>query len=187
MKQGTKILLGILAVVIVIGVFIAGTYNGLVSAKTSVDQQYANIDIQLQRRSDLIPNLVNTVKGFNVHETEIINSVTEARAKLAGTSNTQDRIEAESELSGALSRLLVVVENYPELKSNENFQQLMYELEGTENRISVARFDYNGAVTSYNQKIKSFPTNIFASMFGYQEEPLFKADEAAKAVPKVEF
>lgn len=177
----------ILAVVALLVVFGFSSYNGLVGANEAVNGKWSQIENQLQRRSDLIPNLVNTVKGFAAQEKEIIQSVSDARAKLAGAAGPAAKAEANGELNGALSRLLVVVENYPQLKSDANFRQLMDELSGTENRIAVARQDYNNAVQSFNTKIRSFPTNMLAGMMGFSAKEYFRADEGAKQVPQVQF
>ena len=141
----------------------------------------------MQRRADLIPNLVNTVKGYANQEKEIINTVTTAREKLVGANSVTAKAEADQELTNALSRLLVVVENYPELKSSQNFIQLSDELAGTENRIATARRDYNEAVKTYNLKIKKFPSNVMANMFGFGEKQYFEASEESKNVPNVQF
>lgn len=187
MKKGTIIIIAIVAIIlIIIGVF-AGTYNGMVSKAETVDNKFSDIDVMLQRRVDLIPNLVNTVKGFAAHETEVINSVTDARAKLAGASTVEEKAAADGELTSALNRLLVVVENYPDLKASENFIQLSDELAGTENRISVARRDYNDSVKDYNASIKKFPNNMLAGMFGFESKAYFEASEGANEVPTVEF
>jgi len=178
----------IVGVIIIILVFnIIGSYNNLVSLSEDVETKLSQIDNQLQRRNDLIPNLVETVKGFAAHEEEIIQSVTEARSKLAGASSLDETIEADAELTSALSRLLVVVENYPELKADANFRQLADDLSGTENRIAVARQDYNEAARRYNSAIRRFPANIIANMFGFERVEYFKAQEDAKDVPKVDF
>ena len=178
----------IVGVIIIILVFnIIGSYNNLVSLSEDVETKLSQIDNQLQRRNDLIPNLVETVKGFAAHEEEIIQSVTEARSKLAGASSLDETIEADAELASALSRLLVVVENYPELKADANFRQLADDLSGTENRIAVARQDYNEAARRYNSAIRRFPANIIANMFGFERVEYFKAQEDAKDVPKVDF
>ena len=177
----------ILIVVALLAVFGFSSYNGLVGANESVNGKWSQIENQLQRRSDLIPNLVNTVKGFAAQEQQIIQSVADARSKLAGANGPAAKAQANGELSGALSRLLVVVENYPQLKSDVNFRQLMDELAGTENRIAVARQDYNNAVQGFNTQIRSFPTNIFAGMMGFGAKEYFKADEGAKQVPQVKF
>jgi LemA protein len=187
MKRGLKTLLIILLVIIVIAFPIISGYNNLVSLDQKVDQASSNIDTNLQRRSDLIPNLVNTVKGYATHEEEIFTDIAEARSKLAGATNVSEQADADSDLSNALSRLLVVVEQYPDLKANQNFIALSDELAGTENRIAIARQDYNTVATEYNTKTRKFPTNILASMFNFDEKPLYKADEGASEVPEVNF
>lgn len=187
MKKSVIITIIIIAVVILIGGALASSYNGLVRKAEGVDNAFSNIDTNLQRRADLIPNLVNTVKGFASHETEIMKQVTDARAKLAGATTVEDKANANGELTSALNRLMVVVENYPDLKSSANFTQLADELAGTENRISIARKDYNDSVKEYNLQIKKFPTNMIAGMFGFEEKQYFTASENANQVPNVEF
>lgn len=187
MKNNMKIFLPIIIIVIVIAVFLIGNYNHLTTLQQKVNASESNIDTQLQRRSDLIPNLVNTVKGYASQEKEIFTEVANARAKLAGATNISEQAAADSELSSALSRLLVVVEKYPDLKSNQNFLDLSVQLEGTENRIAIARQDYNNAVTEYNTKRLRFPTNITASLFGFDEKPFYKASAGATEVPSVDF
>ncbi|WP_374725441.1 LemA family protein [Neobacillus drentensis] len=177
----------IVAVIVIFGAMIISSYNSFVNVEENVDQSYAQIENQLQRRLDLIPNLVNTVKGFASHEKEVIASISDARARLAGANTPNEQATANSELSGALSRLLVVVENYPDLKANQQFTQLMDELAGTENRISVARKDYNDQVAVYNKKIKSFPGAMIAGITGFDEKEYFKADPSAQEAPKVDF
>ena len=187
-KSGSRtVIIVIAAIVVVLAVVGITQYNSLVGISESVDSQRANIDTVLQRRMDLIPNLVNTVKGYTEHEKEVIQSVSDARSKLSGAGTMEEKAAADNELSGALSRLLMVVENYPDLKADEQFQNLSDELAGTENRIAVARKDYNDAVKTYNQKIKRFPTNIFAGMFGYEKADYFQADEGATEAPEVSF
>ncbi len=178
------IIIGVLVVVVIAGI---GTYNGLVSKSEAVNSKFATIENYLQRRGDLIPNVVNSVKGYAKQELDVINAVTDARAKLSGASTMSEKAEADAELSNAISRLLVVVENYPELKSDRVFMQLIDELAGTENRIATARKDYNDAVERYNASIKKFPNNIFAGMFGLEAKEYFKASEGSKVVPNVEF
>ncbi|TQR06763.1 LemA family protein [Psychrobacillus soli] len=186
-----KKLLVPLVIIIVIIAIIAGiffsSYNGFVNAEEDVNNAYAQVENQLQRRLDLIPNLVNTVKGFASHEKEVLGNIADARTKLAGARTPEDQAAANDELSGALSRLLVVVENYPNLKADANFRQLMDELAGTENRLSVARQDYNTVVSSYNKKVKRMPGSIVASIFGFDEKEYFKADAAAQDAPVVDF
>ena len=187
MKSGTKWLIGILVVIAIIVIWLIGLYNGLVTAQQEVDTAGANIQTQLQRRSDLIPNLVNTVKGYASQEKDIFTDIANARTQLAGANNLTEQAAADSALSSALSRLLVIVENYPELKSNQNFQDLSVQLEGTENRIAIARQDYNAAVTRYNTKRRRFPTNIVSNLFGFDARPFFEASAGAEKVPTVDF
>ena len=187
MKNSLKTALIVIAIIAVIAIPFIGGYNKLVTLEQRVNTSQSNIDTQLQRRSDLIPNLVNTVKGYASQEKDIFTDIANARSKLAGASNVTDQANADSDLSNALSRLLVVVERYPELKSNQNFKDLSVQLEGTENRIAIARQDYNTAVTEYNTKRKRFPSNITASIFGFEERPLYKASEGASQVPSVDF
>lgn len=187
MKKGTKVLIAVLVVIAILVFPIISSYNNLVSLEQFVSTSESNIDTQLQRRSDLIPNLVNTVKGYASQEKDIFTDIANARSKLSGAANISEQANADSQLSNALSRLLVVVERYPDLKSNQNFQDLSIQLEGTENRIAVARQDYNTAVTNYNTKRRRFPTNIIASLFGFQEKPLYKASDGASEVPSVDF
>ena len=178
----------VLGLIVILGLTSIGSYNKLVSLKENVDSKYSDIDVQLQRRCDLIPNLVNTVKGFTDHESSVLASISDSRAKLAGASSISEKAEANQELSNSLSRLLVVAENYPNLKADSQFTALMDNLEGTENRLAVARKDYNAAVESYNKAVRSFPTVIFASMFGFETAQRFEASEQAKTTtPTVDF
>ena len=177
----------ILGVIIVLAIIIAIMYNSLVTLKQRTQNAWSQIDVQLQRRFDLIPNLVNTVKGYTNHETEVIDKVTSARTKYLNASSTDEKIAANNEISQALSNLLVVIENYPDLKSSSNYTQLADELSGTENRIAVARRDYNEAVKTYNVSIKKFPKNILANMFGFDAATYFEASESSKDVPNVSF
>ncbi len=188
MKKGLLITLGVIIVIIVIiGGSLMGAYNGLVGERENVTAKLKNIDTDLQRRADLIPNLVSTVKGFAEQEKTIMANITDARAKLSGATTPATKAAANDELSGALSRLLVVVEAYPNLKSDANFRQLMDELAGTENRIKVSRVDYNNAVQLYDTHIKTFPTSILAGMFGFEQAEYFEASESSKEVPNVDF
>ena len=183
----SKSLLGIVAAIVIVVGMIFRSYNGLVSMNENVTGKWAQVENQLQRRNDLIPNLVNTVKGYANHETEVFKQVSDARAKLGGAKTVAETSAANNEMNTALSRLLMVAENYPELKSNTNFIQLQDELAGTENRIAVARKDYNDAVQVYNAKIKSLPASLYAGAFGFTARDYFKADETAQKVPQVKF
>ena len=191
MDSKKKTLIIVLAVIVFLAIaaysFFAGNYNKFVSLDTTVKNSWAQVENQLQRRFDLIPNLVETVKGYAKQEKDVMIGVTEARAKVGGAGTVPDKIAANNQLSGALSRLMVVVEKYPDLKSNQNFMHLQDELAGTENRIAVERMRYNEAVRIYNQAIKSFPANLLAGMYGYKEAAFFKVEEAAKVAPKVKF
>lgn len=189
MKQGaiSVALIVVIAIIAVLAIVGIGSYNGIVSADQNVKTQLGQIDTALQRRADLIPNLVNTVKGYAAHESEIFEQVTEARSKLLNATSIEDKSAANSELNQSLGRLLAIAESYPDLKASENFIQLQDELAGTENRINTARRDYNDAVKAYNTKIKQFPGNIFAGFGGFSEASYFEADENAKNVPVVDF
>ena len=186
-KKGIIVIAVIVAVVLLLGIFLISTNNNLVSMETEVDAAFANIDTNLQRRADLIPNLVNTVKGYAAHEQEALDSVTAARAQLAGATTVEEKAEADSALTAALNNLLVIVENYPDLKASANFTQLSDELAGTENRIAVARRDYNDAVQEYNAAIRKFPGNLIAGLFGFEKRDYFEASAGAQDVPSVEF
>lgn len=177
----------VLAVLVLLGISAIGSYNNLVQLNESINGKWSQVDVQLQRRADLIPNLVATVKGYATHEQEILNNLADARSKLVGAQGVADKAAANEELSSTLSRLLVIVENYPTLKADANFRQLQDELAGTENRIAVARKDYNDAVQIYNAKIKTFPNSIWAGMLGFSPRDYFQADESAKTVPQVKF
>jgi LemA protein len=191
MTKGSKVALIIVIVVVVVllGLYtsIKSTYNSLIALEEGVNVSWAQVENQLQRRMDLIPNYVETVKGYAQQEREVFIRVTEARAKVAGARSIPEKIETNNALSSALSRLLVVVERYPDLKSNENFMRLQDELAGTENRIAVERRRFNEAVRAYNVRIRSFPTNILAGLFGFDRVPFFEAPETAKEPPKVKF
>jgi LemA protein len=174
----------VVALLLVMGI---SGYNSLVSMNENVNGKWAQVENQLQRRADLIPNLVSTVQGMAAQERAVIQSVADARAKLAGAQGPAAKAEANDQLSGALSRLLVVVENYPTIKSDKSFLGLQDELAGTENRLAVARKDYNDAVQGFNAKIQSFPSVLYARMLGFSPKEYFRAAEGAKQVPQVKF
>ena len=177
----------IVGIILLLVVMFSSTYNGLVSKEEEVEGKLADISVQLERRADLIPNLVSTVKGYTSHEQNIIDSVTKARENLVNADDAEEMAEANQQWTAALNNLFVIVENYPELKSNTNFIQLQDELAGTENRIAVARSDYNDVVKDYNKTIKSFPKNILAGMFGFEKAEYFEADADANDAPVVDF
>jgi LemA protein len=188
MKKGLLIALGLIVLIaLIIGFWLKGTYNGLVSGDEGVKAAWAQVENQLQRRFDLIPNLVETVKGYASHESETLEAVTNARARVGGASTVPEKIEANEQLGNALSRLLLVVENYPNLKADQSFLRLQDELSGTENRIAVERMRYNETVKNYNIRIRSFPTVLLAGVFGFEKAKLFEAPEAAQQAPKVSF
>jgi LemA protein len=184
MKNLAIIPLVLAAILVFCGI---GLYNSVKSAKIEVDSQYGQVENQIQRRADLIPNLVNTVKGYMQYEEKVLTEVTAARAKVARATSPEDMAAADQELTGALGRLLAVAENYPTLKSDAHFTELMREIAGSENRIAVARRDYNNAIREYNLTVSTFPGNILAGMMGYSPLPPFAADEAAHNVPQVAF
>ncbi|PKM63058.1 MAG: LemA family protein [Firmicutes bacterium HGW-Firmicutes-21] len=189
MKTGTKVLIAIAVVIIIIAGSIISGYNGLVSRSEKVNTASSQIDNQLQRRNDLIPNLVATVKQYSQHETEIINKITEARAKLAGANTMPEIAEADNELNiavnNAIGRLLALAEDNPEIKANQSFIILQDELAGTENRIATARRGYNEAARDYNTRIRRFPTNILAGMFDFEKVDYFEASEGSKQNPNL--
>ena len=179
-----------------IALWAANVYNGFISAEEQVDAAWAQVENQYQRRSDLVPNLVATVKGYAAHEQETLEGVTDARARatqitIDPANATPDQLaayqKAQGELSQALGRLLAVAENYPELKANENFRDLQAQLEGTENRIAIARQEFNEEARAYNTLIRRFPNNIVAGIAGFEKKPYFEAEEGANKAPKVEF
>lgn len=189
-----------LLIILVIGLFIyssiKGSYNGMVQKSESVNTQWANVENVYQRRADLIPNLVSTVKGYAEHEKETFTQVIEARSKATNVNINAENLNAETlsrfqnaqgQLGSALSRLMVVMERYPDLKANQNFMDLQAQLEGTENRITTERRKFNETARDYNTFIKMFPKNILANMFGFDNKPYFKAQEGANQAPKVEF
>jgi len=194
---GLSIVGGVLLFIVILIMWGVGIYNNLVTLNESVNQGWSQVENQYQRRADLIPNLVSTVKGYATFEKSVLTEVTEARASVGGIKVTKDILDdpesfqkfqaAQGQLSGALSRLLVTVENYPDLKANENFLQLQAQLEGTENRIAVERRKFNETVQSYNTAIKRFPNAVFANMFGFMDKQYFKAAAGSETAPKVDF
>lgn len=185
MKKGLAAILVVLVIIAALVLPVISSYNSLVAAQTDAESAFANIDVQLQRRADLIPNLVSTAKGFAEHETEIFTALADARAALAGATTIDEKVSADNQITSGLNRLLALTENYPELKSSEQFLALQDELAGTENRISVSRKDYNDSVTRYNRKLRSFPTNLIAGMFGFEKMPLFEAAAGSQKTPDV--
>lgn len=182
------LLLVILGVLIVLGLWFVVIYNGLVTLKVRTDEAWSDIDVQLKRRYDLIPNLINTVKGYATHERELFEKVTQARANAINAHNTQEKVQAENILSGTLKTLFAVAENYPQLKANENFLELQRELSDTENKIQAARRFYNGNVRDLNTKILVFPDSIVASILNIQKREFFEIEEQAeKEKPEVKF
>ena len=196
MKKGLIVIIVIAVVALGIFMWVKGTYNGLVTKQEGVESAWSQVENVYQRRSDLVPNLVATVKGYAAHEKETLEGVVSARAK--ATQMTVDPTEldeaslkkfqeAQGELGNAIGRLLMITENYPELKANENFLQLQAQLEGTENRITVERQKFNETAKAYNTEVRKFPANIIAGMFGFERKPYFEAKEGADEAPKVEF
>lgn len=182
MNKTLAIILGAIALLVL---FLFGSYNGLVRQNTAVDGQWAQVETQYQRRFDLIPNLVSSTQGFLKQEKSIFVDIANARTKYAGSKSVDEKVASSSQLDGALGRLLLIVENYPNLKSNETVAGLMAELSGTENRISVERRRFNELVQGYNISIKTVPTNIIAGLFGFKERAFFKSETGAEQVPKV--
>lgn len=187
--KGLLIVVGVLVVIgVVFGGQLMGSRNQLVTEKNDIDARWAQVENDMKRRADLIPNLVETVKGYAKQEQTVIGEVTSARSALLGARTKEDAINANNQLSGAIGRLLVLQENYPQLKSNENFLRLQDELAGTENRIAVDRRDYNEAIRKYNTDVELFPRNIAAAVFGYhRDDAYFKTTEEEKKVPQVKF
>ena len=185
-----------IGVVAVVAIFFYATYNGFVNREEGLKSAWSNVETQYQRRADLIPNLVNTVKGYAAHETQTLNEVTEARARatsinLSADDLTPERLaqfqRAQAEVRSALGRLIAVSESYPDLKANQNFLELQAQLEGTENRISVARKEFNEVAKTYNVAVRRFPANLVARMFGFGQKPYFESAEGAAAAPQVTF
>ncbi len=187
MKKGSIIGLVVLGVFLILVFVCIGSYNSMNVKRENVDTKSADIDVYLERRADLIPNLVSTVKGYMAHEESIISNITEARENLLSANTMSEKASANEELSNAISALFVVVENYPDLKANTNFINLQDELAGTENRIATARKDYNDAVKEYNSYIIKFPNSVIASIFNFEKADYFKADSSKTDVPSVEF
>lgn len=188
--------IAVIAVVVIVGIFFYSTYNGFVTKDEAVKTAWSNVETQYQRRADLIPNLVNTVKGYAEHEKSTFDEVVEARAKALSFNISSDDLtpekmaefqRAQSQVGSALGRLIAVAENYPDLKANQNFLELQAQLEGTENRIAVARKEFNEVVNSYNVSIRRFPANIVAGMFGFEQKARFAAAEGADTAPVVAF
>ena len=184
------ILIG-LGIVVLIGLFLVGSivggYNSLVASNEEIDNSWAQVENQLQRRNDLVPNLVETVKGIMEQEQEVFGAIADARARMAGAQSPEETMAAGNMMTSALGRLFVVVENYPQLRSSENFLKLQDELAGTENRISVERRRYNETVRNFNVQVKTFPTVLYASAIGFSEREFFEAEEGAEEVPQVQF
>ncbi len=183
--MGAMIFLGI---IVVVAIVLVGMYNSLVQLRNRVKNAWSQIDVQLKRRHDLIPNLVETAKGYMTHERETLTAITDARSRAMGAGTVQDKGAAEAQLSAAVSRFMVTVENYPDLKANQNFLSLQEELTSTENKISFARQAYNDAVLFFNNKIEMFPSNIIASMFSFRPQEFFEIEEPTqREAPKVQF
>ncbi|PJA29773.1 MAG: hypothetical protein CO189_01410 [candidate division Zixibacteria bacterium CG_4_9_14_3_um_filter_46_8] len=181
-------ILVLLAIIVIFAFIVIGMYNALIRLRNQVDNAWSQIDVQLKRRHDLIPNLVETTRGYMKHERETFESITNARAKAMGAGTVGEKSAAEAELSGALSKFLLVVENYPDLKANQNFLALQEELTSTENKISFSRQGYNDQVLFYNNKIQMFPSNILAGMFNFLKREFFEIeDKGERQVPKVSF
>ena len=196
MKKGTVILISVVALVAIMALWVVSAYNQLVVAQESVTTEWANVESQYQRRADLIPNLVSTVKGYAAHEQETFEAVVSARAKATQMTVDADNLTpeklqeyqaAQGEVGAALGRLLMITENYPDLKANQNFMALQEQLEGTENRIQVARQKFNLTAKTYNTSIRRFPTNILAGMFGFDAKAYFEAEIGAEKAPEVKF
>jgi LemA protein len=176
----------IVGVLVILGIIIGATYNGMVDKRAQVDRSFADLDAQLQRRNDLIPNLVNAVRGALNQEQAVFGEIARARQNYAGARTDQQKIDAANQVEGAIGRLLVIVESYPQLQSNQNIRDLQNQLEGTENRIAQARRDYNATTTSYNVSIQRFPRSLFSGIFGFHKRPLFAANTEARNPPTVD-
>lgn len=187
MTTTSKVLLGIAAIIIIVAIAVFSYYNRLVSASEAVDGQWAQMETQYQRRFDLIPNVVESVKGIFEQEKEVFGNLADARSRYAGATTVNDKAAAATQVESSLARLLVVVENYPQLKSSETVQTLMTQLEGTENRVSVERKRFNDMVQSYNVMVKRFPGNVLASIFGFDDRAYFDAAAGSEIAPAVKF
>ena len=188
MKKTWIIVLAIILLIVILPIIsVASSYNKLVVMDETIDADWKQVENLMQRRYDLVPNLVEVTKGYATHEKEIFTEIADARARIGQGGNREEIIGANQELTGALSRLLVISENYPELQANEQFIRLQDELAGTENRLAVARQDYNGSVQTYNQTIRRFPTNILAGMLGFEQQPYFEMEQEAGKAPSVKF
>jgi LemA protein len=177
----------VLIIIAVIVAWIIVTYNNLVQARNKVRNSFAQVDTQLQRRFDLIPNLVETVKGYALHENNVLEKITSARSGYMNAQTAGEKMEADNQLTSTLKTLFAVAENYPELKANTNFLHLQDELRATEDKVAFSRQFFNDSVTMYNNSLQLFPSNIIAKLFGFQEEGLFKTEDAARVAPKVQF
>jgi len=195
MKKNRTLII-IIGIIAILAIWVTVVYNGLVSTEENVNNQWANVETQYQRRADLIPNLVNTVKGYATHEKTTLEGVISARSqatqiKVDAKNLTPEKLaqyqKAQGDITTALGKLLAITENYPDLKANQNFLELQAQLEGTENRINVARKDFNDAAKEYNVSIRRFPRNIFANMFGFQKKSYFEATQGSETAPKVQF
>ena len=187
MSLGTIIIIIVAAVVILLAFYVIGTYNNLVNARNKVNDQFAQIDVQLKRRSDMIPNLVETVKGYAKHEEKTLTEVIEARNKMATASGINEELEASNQVTSALNKLFALSESYPDLKSNSNFMSLQNDLKETEDKLSYARSFYNDTVLNYNNLREQFPSNIVAGIFKFEKIDFFKTDEKSKETPQVKF
>jgi LemA protein len=187
MKKIWLIVIGIVVAILLIATAFGNTYNEMMVKQEAVNMEFANVDTQLQRRADLIPNLINTIKGITKHESDVYKNLADARTKYINSTSIGEKLQANTEITNSLNSLLAITESYPTLQSGSNFTNLMDELAGTENRISVARKDYNEVVQKYNTAIKKFPANMMANMFGFEPAVYFEADVADREVPNVSF
>lgn len=187
MNTGTIVLIVIVGIIVLLAFYVIGVYNKLVNAKNKVENQFSQIDVQLKRRADLIPNLVETVKGYAKHEEGTLTAVIEARNKAVSATSINDKIDANNQLTGALNKLFALSEAYPELKANDNFLSLQTDLKDTEDKITYARQFYNDTAMEYGNLVEMFPSNIVAKMFKFKKFEYFKIDEKEKETPKVKF